>query len=561
MTRRPRGHALCLALGALAAHCSNATYYTDGGAPDRPHQAALADVATMDAAVDRPDATVDLGVDASVDASADTPVDASIDVAVDHPSDAGFDVGFDAGFDAGFDVGFDVGFDTGPPLAPTEAWVPMLSRWRYLDDGVEPDADWRTASFDDGAWRTGDAQFGYGEGDEATTVSFGPNPARHFITTWFRQRFDVASRAGVRRVILRLLRDDGAVVWINGREVHRSNMPTGPISGETRALATVSGFEENSFEEVVLDPSVVREGANVIAVEVHQATYESSDLGFDLGLIGLRADAPSTPGGDPVLLAAGDISRCDSTDDDATARLLDNLGGTIAALGDNAYLSGSEEEYRRCFAPTWGRHLARMRPMPGNHEYNSHDAAPYYRYFGDAAGPALQGWYSYELGAWHVVVLNSNCAAVGGCHPDSEQERWLRADLAAHPARCTVAMWHHPRFSGGDHGDDPQTSHFWRALEAAGADLVVNGHDHDYERFAPRRSDGTRDDANGIREFVVGTGGARLIGFRTVGPESEARNSTAHGVLRLVLHPDGYDWSFVPIAGARFSDSGRGACH
>jgi 3',5'-cyclic AMP phosphodiesterase CpdA len=196
----------------------------------------------------------------------------------------------------------------------------------------------------------------------------------------------------------------------------------------------------------------------------------------------------------------------------------------------------------------------------GNHEYNTPGAAGYYRYFGAAAGRPTEGWYSYELGAWHVVVLNSNCASVGGCNAGSTQERWLRADLAAHPARCTLAAWHHPRFSGGNHGDDPQYTAFWRALEDAGAELVINGHDHDYERFAPRRGDGARDDARGLREFVVGTGGTRLLPIERVAPDSEARNASAHGVLQLTLHPDGYDWRFVPIAGAAYTDSGRGAC-
>lgn len=575
-----RLYACCLSFGVLTAHCS---------APPRPANDAGTD-APIEAAVDRPDvppnlAPSDVATDAPIDIPGDTPPDAtrappdvaSIDAGASPAMDAVADAPPDATLDAAdapdapdapdaHDAGVDVPRDDGTALAPDvalpayEAWVPMLSRWSYLDDGREPARSWRRVDFDDGAWRSGEAQLGYGDDDEATTVSYGPNPARRYVTTWFRQRFDVPSRAGIQRVLLRLLRDDAAVVWINDREVHRSNLPTGPIDADTLALATVSSDAEDDFEEVMLDPSVVHPGANVVAVEVHQATVDSSDLGFDLGLIGLRAEAPPATGGDPVLLLAGDIARCDGSGDEATARLLDGLGGIVAPLGDNAYLSGSDEDFLRCYGPTWGRHRARSRPAVGNHEYNSHDAAPYFRYFGEAAGRALEGWYSYELGAWHVVVLNSNCAAVG-CNAGSPQERWLRDDLAAHPSRCTLAMWHHPRFSGGDHGDDPQFTAFWRDLEAAGADVVVNGHDHDYERFAPRRSDGTRDDANGIREFVAGTGGTRLLGFRRVDPYSEARNSTAHGVLRLVLHPDGYDWRFVPIAGARFNDSGRGACH
>lgn len=529
---------------------------------DRPD--AAPDRSSADAPTDTPtDAPTDVPIDAGAAATVDVALDSAVDVAlysaVDAAPDAPVPVDVrDAGADDPRDTGADIATDAALPAY--EAWVPMLSRWRFLDDGREPDRSWRRADFDDGAWRSGEAQLGYGDADEATAVSYGPDPMRRHVTTWFRQRFEVPSRAGVERVLLRLLRDDGAVVWINDREVHRSNLPTGPVGADTLAVATVGGYDEDAYEEVILDPSVVHAGANVVAVEVHQATADSSDLGFDLGLVGMRADGPPAAGRDPVLLLAGDIARCDGTDDDATARLLDGMGGIVAPLGDNAYNSGSDEEYRRCYGPTWGRHRARTRPAAGNHEYNSHAAEGYFRYFGDAAGRPMEGWYSYELGAWHVVVLNSNCAAVG-CNAGSPQERWLRADLAAHPSRCTVAMWHHPRFSGGDHGDDPQFAAFWRALEEAGADVVVNGHEHDYERFAPRRSDGARDDARGIRQFVVGTGGTRLTAFRRVDPDSEARNSTAHGVLRLTLRPDGYDWRFVPIAGARFDDSGRGACH
>ncbi|MDO9017444.1 MAG: metallophosphoesterase [Myxococcales bacterium] len=498
-----------------------------------------------------------------------TPGSATPDSAViepptsDHPAaltaDASLAPSQDTGADAPIDAPIDVPIDAGPPPDPVEAWVPMRARWRYLDDGREPPTAWRGVDFDDGAWRAGEAQLGYGDGDEATVVSSGPDAARRYVTTWFRRRFEVRGRDGVQRVLLRLLRDDGAVVHINGREVHRSNLPTGPIGPGTLAAETVGGLAEDAFEEVMLDPALLREGTNVVAVEVHQATVDSSDLGFDLALIGYRADAGPAPGGDPVLLAAGDIARCDGTDDDATARLLDGLGGTIATLGDSVYESGTDREFRDCYGPTWGRHRARTRPAVGNHEYNTPGAAGYYRYFGAAAGRPTEGWYSYELGAWHVVVLNSNCASVGGCNAGSPQERWLRADLAAHPARCTLAAWHHPRFSGGNHGDDPQYTAFWRALEDAGAELIINGHDHDYERFAPRRSDGARDD-RGLREFVVGTGGTRLLPIERVAPESEGRNASAHGVLQLTLHPDGYDWRFVPIAGAAYTDSGRGAC-
>ncbi len=206
-----------------------------------------------------------------------------------------------------------------------------------------------------------------------------------------------------------------------------------------------------------------------------------------------------------VLLAAGDISSCRSSGDEATAKLLDGLTGTVATLGDNAYQSGTAQEFADCYGPTWGRHKARTRPSPGNHDYGTAGAAGYFGYFGAAAGDPAKGYYSYDLGAWHVVALNSQCAETGsGCEAGSAQERWLRADLKAHPARCTLAYWHHAPFSSGaTHGGDPATRALWRALYDHGADIVLAGHEHNYERFAP--VDGNRDRARGIRLFAAGS--------------------------------------------------------
>ncbi|MDQ3870254.1 MAG: metallophosphoesterase, partial [Chloroflexota bacterium] len=196
----------------------------------------------------------------------------------------------------------------------------------------------------------------------------------------------------------------------------------------------------------------------------------------------------------------------------------------------------------------------------GNHDYRGGDAGAYFDYFGELAGPRDRGYYSYEAGSWHVVVLNSNCSAVG-CRRGSEQERWLRADLVAHPTACTLAYWHHPRFSSGMHGNHDQVGDFWDALYEAGADLVVSGHDHDYERFAPMNPAGERDTARGIREIVVGTGGGDLRRFEPTMPNSEMRESGTYGVLKLTLKRGGYEWEFVPAAGATFSDSGSSSCH
>jgi hypothetical protein len=269
----------------------------------------------------------------------------------------------------------------------------------------------------------------------------------------------------------------------------------------------------------------------------------------------LRRSSPQT------LVAAGDIASCASTGDEQTAALVSQIPGTVAALGDNAYESGTAAEYANCYAPTWGQFKARTRPVPGNHEYNTPGATGYYGYFGAIAGDPAKGYYSYELGRWHVVALNSNCAAIGGCGAGSPQEQWLRADLAAHPAFCTLAYWHHPRFSSGQVGDDMMTAGLWTALQAYGADVVVVGHDHDYERFAPLLPDRTASPTRGIREFVVGTGGRSHFLFTRVTPNSEVRNDDTFGVLKLRLHAARYDWQFVPVAGKTFTDSGSGLCH
>jgi acid phosphatase type 7 len=262
-----------------------------------------------------------------------------------------------------------------------------------------------------------------------------------------------------------------------------------------------------------------------------------------------------------TLVAAGDIASCASAGDEQTAALVAQIPGTVAALGDNAYETGSAAEYANCYGPSWGRFKARTKPVPGNHEYETPGATGYYGYFGALAGDPAKGYYSYDLGRWHVVALNSNCAAIGGCNAGSPQEQWLRADLAAHPAFCTLAYWHHPRWSSGQVGDDSMTAGLWAALQDGGADLVLVGHDHDYERFAPLLPDRTASPTRGIREFVVGTGGRSHFLFTHVTPNSQTRNDNTFGVLKLTLHAARYDWQFVPVAGQTFTDAGSGLCH
>lgn len=268
-----------------------------------------------------------------------------------------------------------------------------------------------------------------------------------------------------------------------------------------------------------------------------------------------------TTDGDPVLVGAGDIGDCGSPGDEATAALLDGIAGTVFTTGDNAYGDGTADQFRDCYGPNWGRHLDRTRPAPGNHDWETEALGGYFGYFGDAArGPNGSSWYSYDLGAWHVIVLDSSCANVGGCGGGSPQMTWLEADLAASGARCTIALWHHPRFSSGFHGNAVGMDPFWRSLYAAGVDVVVNGHDHDYERFAPQDPDGREDRARGIRQFVVGTGGTGLRPFEDPIANSELRLADVHGVIAFTLHPSSYDWSFM-AAGSDIGDRGTANCN
>jgi hypothetical protein len=262
-----------------------------------------------------------------------------------------------------------------------------------------------------------------------------------------------------------------------------------------------------------------------------------------------------------VVVGAGDIADCTTPWDEATAAVVSQIAGQVITMGDNAYENGTLDEFTNCYNPSWGQFKNRTRPAPGNHDYNTPAAAGYFTYFGSAANP-IGGYYSYDLGAWHLIAINSNCADIGGCQAGSPQEQWLRADLAAHPAACSLAYWHHPRFSSGPHGSDTTFAPIWQALYDYHADVVLNGHDHDYERFAPQTPNGDLDPANGIREFVVGTGGRTASAFGLVrAPNSEVSRDVIYGVIKLTLYPASYHWEFVPIAGESFQDSGDYNCH
>ena len=264
------------------------------------------------------------------------------------------------------------------------------------------------------------------------------------------------------------------------------------------------------------------------------------------------------------LLAAGDVAECYWPGDEQTAKVLAREPGTIAPLGDNAYEYGTPQQYRDCYGPSWGRFRNRTRPAVGGHDYlRSRRAAGYFGYFGAAAhGP--DGWYSYDLGSWHVIVLNAVCDRAGGCDQDSPQGQWLRTDLAENAdAKCTLAYWHDAWFTSGViHGDTSAVAPFWEQLYDAGADVVLSGHEHFYERFAPMTPDGRRDDAHGLRQFVVGTGGRkRYRHARKPRAGSEVLDASSYGVLKLTLKPGRYAWNFLPAGKGKFRDSGSDTCH
>jgi len=256
--------------------------------------------------------------------------------------------------------------------------------------------------------------------------------------------------------------------------------------------------------------------------------------------------------GDAVFVGAGDIASCDNNNDELTAQLLDAIPGTVFTTGDNVYDSGTLTQYTNCYDPTWGRHRARTKPIPGNHEYVTAGAAGYFQYFNN-----ISSYYAYDVGSWRIYALNSEIDVSA----NSPQVMWLQADLAANPSQCVLAYWHQPRWSSGaTHGSNPAYQILWQTLYEAGAELILTGHEHNYERFAEMNAAGLTV-SEGLREFVVGTGGRSHYPFGTILPASQVRDSSTYGVLKLTLHPDSYDWQFIPVAGSTFTDSGSTDCH
>lgn len=274
---------------------------------------------------------------------------------------------------------------------------------------------------------------------------------------------------------------------------------------------------------------------------------------------------PPVEGPVPVVLAAGDIARCEADADERVAALVKARAGVVLTLGDHAYTAGTSEEFEECYDPSWGELKQRTRPVPGNHEYKTFGAEPYFEYFGRNAGQPAVGYYAYDLGThWRAIALNSNCEHIaGGCDEnmfdlrESAQVAWLKRELARNADKNILAYWHHATFSSGYHGSGDEGSEFWEVLHAAGADIVLVAHEHHYERFAPLDGEGDIDHEQGMRQFVVGTGGGALRPF-TDPPlaGTEVRNADVHGALRLELHPSSYRWEFLSVQGSSFSDEG-----
>jgi acid phosphatase type 7 len=317
------------------------------------------------------------------------------------------------------------------------------------------------------------------------------------------------------------------------------------VDGAQKCLDTASPWS------CALDTRMLANGQHTFSVlATAQDGHTTGDS--DVATVSNASSPPPPSSSDPVIAGAGDIAR-DANDGEPTARLLDQIKPTVVyTTGDNAYPDGTLAQYNAYYDPSWGRHKAKTKPTPGNHEYHFAGAPGYFAYFS-----GVPAYYSYDLGSWHLIALNSEIPVSSG----STQEQWLRNDLAATTKPCILAYWHKPRFSSSStHGSTSSVGSLWNALYARRADVVLNGHDHVYERFAKQNPSGQAD-SQGIRQFTVGTGGASHYGFSTPLPTSEVHNGNTFGVLKLTLHANGYDWQFVPVAGATFTDSGSNTCN
>jgi len=319
------------------------------------------------------------------------------------------------------------------------------------------------------------------------------------------------------------------------------------VSIAVDAKGTASYTLPTTFDAAAADPSARWQ------LEVTAADAEGKSVA--IAPVQVVMTVPPRPVADAVFVGAGDVDGCGRLEPEYTARLLDRIPGTVFVAGDATYPSGTMASYTNCYGPTWGRHLWRTFAVPGNHDYYADGGAAFFAYFGSAAGPPGLGYFSHTLGAWHVIMLNSMIPAQAG----TPQYEWLRQDLAASTAACTVAVWHHPLFSSGQNGNSPFMRDVFNLMYQHGVDVVVNGDDHVYERFAPQDAN-ARASSRGIREFIVGTGGYALYDRGKTQANSEVFENRTYGVLKLTLRSGRYDWEFIPIDGQTFRDSGSGTC-
>jgi hypothetical protein len=374
---------------------------------------------------------------------------------------------------------------------------------------------------------------------------------------------------------------ESTIKWSNAPAIGTAVAGTGAFSANTTVSVDVTSLVKGN--------GAVSMGLTTAALT--DKTFASRETSTPPQLVVETADPSSPPPPppppppsttDPTIGAAGDIA-CSPNDPNFnggagtaawcrqrdTAKLLVNTGlSEIITLGDNQYENGEKANFSAVFDNTWGVARSMMRPAVGNREYNTSGASGYFDYFngtgvlGGPAGDRGKGWFSFDVGSWHLIELNSNCSSIGGCYAGSAQEQWLRADLAAHKNTCTLAYWHHPLFTSGQTGNSTNVKPLFQDLYDNGADVVLSAHDHDYERFQPQTPAGAVDSARGIREFVVGTGGESHHPFSySMLPNEVVRNDNTFGVIRLTLHSGSYDWKFQPIAGQSFTDSGTASCH
>lgn len=367
----------------------------------------------------------------------------------------------------------------------------------------------------------------------------------------------------------------GRTVCTRIREYTDSTSTT-RLGEKTSCVTTTTAWQ--SFPALAY--TAVGSGGTLVFHVYEAATGAQTGDSFEADGLSLTSPSGSQPSG-PTIAAAGDIA-CAPTDPNynggngtgaycmqgATANVLGSIANlsAILPLGDEQYVCGELANFRAVYAPTWGRFNSLEHPAPGNHEYGDtsgcsrSSASGYYSYFGGAAGDPSKGYYSYDVGSWHLIALNSNCWAIGGCGAGSPEEQWLKADLAAHPATCTLAYWHHPRFSAGQVGDDTRTAAFWTDLVNAHADLVLNGHDHTYQRFVPMDANGNAS-PTGVRELIVGTGGDGHHAAPSSRSTLQVANNTTFGVLTLTLGAGNYSGRFIPASGSgTFTDSLSGSC-